>query len=37
MEILQSSPKKVLCTALDGTFIGDDDSMYELLKMIEDK
>ena len=28
---------KMLCTDLDGTFIGDDDSMYELLGVIKDK
>ncbi len=28
---------KMLCTDLDGTFIGDNDSMYELLRLIEEK
>ena len=32
-----SPNKKILCTDLDGTFIGNDDSMYELLRAIEDK
>ncbi len=29
------SEKKMICTDLDGTFIGDDDSMYELLDIID--
>ena len=29
------SEKKILCTDLDGTFIGSDDSMYELLDIID--
>ena len=37
MKILRSSHKKMLCTDLDGTFIGDDNSMYELLSLIEGK
>jgi sucrose phosphatase-like protein len=28
---------RMLCTDLDGTFIGDDDSMYELLRIMEGK
>jgi len=29
------SEKKMICTDLDGTFIGSDDSMYELLDIID--
>ena len=32
-----NSDKKMLCTDLDGTFIGDDESMYELLRIIDGK
>ena len=37
MEVPRSSHRKMLCTDLDGTFIGDDDSMYELMNIIKDK
>mgnify|MGYP001053022014 CR=1 FL=1 len=29
------SEKKMICTDMDGTFIGDDESMYELLDIID--
>ena len=29
--------KKMICTDLDGTFVGNDDSMYQLLRIIEGK
>ena len=37
MKDAPNSDKKMLCTDLDGTFIGDDESMYELLRMIDCK
>ncbi|MFC1957888.1 sucrose-phosphate phosphatase [Chloroflexota bacterium] len=37
MTILHSNHRKIIFTDLDGTFIGDDDSMYELLRLIKDK
>ena len=37
MKDTPNSDKKMLCTDLDGIFIGDDDSMYELLRVIKDK
>jgi len=37
MKDTYSQYDRMLSTDLDGTFIGDDDSMYELLRMIEGK
>ena len=37
MKVPRFPHKKMLCTDLDGTFIGDDDAMYELLRLINDK
>jgi len=37
MKDTKSSYSKMLCTDIDGTFIGDDYSMYELLGLIENK
>ncbi len=37
MKVPRSSHEKMLCTDLDGTFIGDDNSMYELLRLIRDR
>lgn len=33
----QADLKKLICTDLDGTFIGDDRSMYELMRHIQEK
>ena len=35
MKRIKSFPKKMLCTDLDGTFIGNDSSMYEVLRMLD--
>ena len=37
MKDVSNSDKKMVCTDLDGTFIGDDHSMYKLLRIIDDK
>lgn len=37
MKDAPNSAKKMLCTDLDGTFIGNDESMYELLRVIKEK
>ena len=37
MTVPHTRHNKILCTDLDGTFIGDDSSMYKLLELIDTK